>query len=294
MKFVLVTGASGYLGRYVIAELKKQGHRVRALARQREALWKRGETLAPAVGAQIDEIRLAELTQPRSLQGVCKDIDVIISCAGLSREEEQLNHEQVDYHGNRNLLIEAINSGDVKKYVFVSRFQEHLDKTMPLIDAKNRFMEDLQQSVMTSYTLRPNLFFPELLPFLYLAKKGRIWLPDTEQEFNPIHGRDLAVACIKGMIAKEKERDLGGPVTHNFESVARLAFEALEMEPKIYKGSVNNMVRSSLNLFQREQAEMYGFLRSPLFESGLAPFTGKGELLKYFKAFAKSPFFRPD
>lgn len=299
MKFVLVAGASGYLGRHVIAELKHKGYRVRALVRQRDVLWKRGETLAPAVGAEVDEIAVGDLTQPDSLKGVCRNIQVVISCVGLPRTpspvaSSPLSHAQLDYNGNRNLLIEAIQTGGVDKFVFVSHFQNHLDAQMPIIEAKNRFMEDLQKSVMTSYTLRPHLFFSELLPFLYLVKKGRIWLPETPQKFNPIHGRDVGRACVKGILAKEKERDLGGPVTHDFESIARIAFEALELEPKIHTGVMGGMVRGSLSLFQKQQAEIYSFLKSPLFEMGMAPPSGKRELLKYFQVFAKSPFFRPD
>jgi uncharacterized protein YbjT (DUF2867 family) len=297
MKFVLVAGASGYLGRHVIAELKQKGYRVRALVRQRDVLWKRGETLAPAVGAEVDEIAVGDLTQPASLKGVCRNIQVVISCAGLPRtpgSAASLTHEQLDYHGNRNLLIEAIQTGGVEKFVFVSHFQNHLNPQMPIIEAKNRFMEDLQKSVMTSYTLRPHLFFSELLPFVYLAKTGRVWLPETPQKFNPIHGRDVGVACVKGILAKEKEQDLGGPVTHDFESIARIAFKALEMEPKIHSGAMGGVVRGSMSLFQKQQAEIYNFLKSPLFEMGMAPESGKRELLKYFQAFVQSPFFRPD
>ena len=298
MKFVLAAGASGYLGRHVIAELKQKGYRVRALVRQRDVLWKRGETLAPAVGAEVDEIVVGDVTQPASLSGVCRNIQVVISCVGLPRipvsGATPPTHEQLDYHGNRNLLIEAIQTGGVEKFVFVSHFQAHLPPQLPLIAAKNHFMEDLQKSVMTSYTLRPHLFFSELLPFLYLAKKGRVWLPETPQKFNPIHGRDVASACVKGILAKEKEQDLGGPVTHDFESIARIAFEALAMEPKIHRGPMGSVVRGSMGLFQKQQAEIYAFLKSPLFEMGLAPQSGKRELLKYFQAFAKSPFFRPD
>lgn len=297
MKFVLVTGASGYLGRHVIAELKQKGHRVRALVRQRDVLWKRGETLAPAVGADVDEIIMGDLARPDTLKGICRNIHMIISCAGLPRVPSAgaaaLTHEQLDYHGNRNLLIEAIHSG-VEKYIFVSHFQQHLDAKMPIIDAKNRFMDDLQKSVMTSYTLRPHLFYSELLPFLYLAKTGRVWLPETPRPFNPIHGQDVAAACVKGILAKEKEHDLGGPVKHDFESITRLAFQALEMEPKIHHGPMGNVVRGSLSLFQKQQAEIYAFLKSPLFEMGQAPPQGKRDLLRYFQAFVKSPFFRPD
>ena len=38
MKRVLVAGATGYLGRYVVKEFKKQGYWVRALARSADKL----------------------------------------------------------------------------------------------------------------------------------------------------------------------------------------------------------------------------------------------------------------
>lgn len=297
MKFILVAGAAGYLGRHVIAELKRKGHRVRALVRQRDQLWKRGDTLAPAVGAQVDEIVTADLIYPQSLQGVCHQIEAVISCATLSPGDTQHTHEQVDYHGNRNLLIEAINAGSVSKFVYVSLFHNQAAQRMDIVKAKDQFVQDLQNSVMTSYVIRPTLFYPELLPLLYMAQSGRVWLPGgAKLKLNPIHGQDLAEVCVKGLVAKEKEIDVGGPQIMTLESIAQNAFKALNKPAKISTapGPLDGLVRQSLSLFKRDQVAAYDFLRSDILRSGVAPTHGSHSLQPYFEQYIKSSFYRAE
>lgn len=296
MKFVLVAGASGYLGRHVVAELKRQGHRVRALVRQRDPLWKRSEQLAPAVGAEVDEIIVGDLTQPASLQGICHQIQCVISCAGLSvKDANRLTPEQVDYHGNRNLLIEAIKAGSVEKFIYVSMFPRQQEPD-PVQLAKEKFVKDLQESVMTSYIVRPTLFYSELLPLLFTAHAGHIWLPgDSSHKLNPIHGRDLAEACIKGMIAKEKELSIGGPEILSLDEICRLAFKAQNKPARVLPipGPLSGLARAWLQLLGRRQLASFEFLRAEGLRTGLPAAQGQQQLENYFKQYLESPFFRP-
>ncbi len=296
MKFVLVAGASGYLGRHVVAELKRQGHRVRALVRQRDPLWKRSEQLAPAVGAEVDEIVMGDLTQPQSLRGICQGIQMIVSCAGLSQNDVgKATPEQVDYNGNRNLLIEAINNGGVEKFIYVSMKQRKGSGFDELYSAKEKFVKDLQESVMTSYIVRPTLYYCELLPLLYMAHHGRIWIPgDAERKINPIHGRDLAQMLIKGMIAKEKEAEVGGSETFSLDQLARLMFKVQNNPPKIVNvpAALSAVARQNLQIFAKSQVQAYDFMASGALDTGLAPATGNQKLEAYLKAYLESPFFR--
>ncbi|MGV3526413.1 MAG: SDR family oxidoreductase [Candidatus Sericytochromatia bacterium] len=295
MKFVLVAGASGYLGRHVVSELKRQGFRVRALVRQRDPLWKRSEELAPAVGAEVDEIVMGDLLQPQSLRGICSQIQYVISCAGLSRGDKQLTPEQVDHQGNRNLLIEAIQSG-VDKFIYVSLFDRNLPGDLPVVQAKNAFVKELQESVMTSYIVKPTLFYPELLPLLYMAQRGRIWLPaPAKRKLNPLHGKDLAQVCLKGLIAKEKEIEVGGPESFSLEELAQLMFKLLKQPARIsgVPGGMNGPARQYLRLFQSKQVEAFNLLDSEMANLGLAPAAGSQKLEAYLRAYIDSPFFRP-
>lgn len=299
MKFVLVAGASGYLGRHVVAALKKKGYRVRALVRQRDPLWKRGTRLAPAVGAEVDEIVMADLTQPHTLQGVCHQIDYIISCVGSARSESRQSPEQLDHQGNRNLLIEAIRSGSPEKFIYVSLFDKHLPPDLPRLKAKQAFVQELQQSVMTSYIVQPNLLYPELLPLLYMAHRGRIWLPGSAaRQLNPIHGADLATICVKGLIAKEKEIAVGGPATQSLEQWARLAFKVQKKPAHITAVPLplTGLMRTLLKIGQRKQLQSFDYLRSEALLSGVAPACSSDSshsLEAYFKAYLESAFFRP-
>ena len=96
MNKVLVAGATGYLGRYLIQELKKQDYWVRVLARNTQKL----DDLRNC----FDEVFEAEVTKPDSLIGVGKDIDIVISSIGITRQKDGLTYMDVDYQGNINLL----------------------------------------------------------------------------------------------------------------------------------------------------------------------------------------------
>src|SRR3990167_3943679 len=120
MKFVLVAGATGYLGKHLVHELKRQGHRVRALVRNREKLWKRGPFLEPAVGAEVDEIVVADLTRPESLYNACQQIEYIVSCVGANGPTGK-DYAAIDYQGNYNLLQIAQQTTELKKFIYVSR-----------------------------------------------------------------------------------------------------------------------------------------------------------------------------
>lgn len=300
MKLVLVAGASGYLGRFVVQELKRQGYRVRALTRNRDKLWKRGTELAPAVGSEIDEIVTADLCNPQTIQGICNNVHFVISCAGSKPFHEKQNYEHNDYLANRNLLIESINSGSVQKFVYVSMQASHQDPELEIRQAKERFVTDLQNSVMTSYILRPSPFYPSLLPLLYMAQRGKIWLPGIGRlNVSPIHGADLAKACVAGILAKEKEFEVGGPKKYNFIEVAEVAFKAHNKPAKIAAVSqaLTAMTSQLLHLSNRKQHQDFIRLQTFKSQTNAAPKSmhhqGDKNILKYFQDYLKSPFFRP-
>jgi uncharacterized protein YbjT (DUF2867 family) len=87
---VLAVGATGSIGRLVVAELLRQGYKVRALVRDLA----RARRLLPP-GA---ELVIGEVTQPDSLHSVVEGVDGIVLTLG-SRDAKS-----VDYGGVRNIL----------------------------------------------------------------------------------------------------------------------------------------------------------------------------------------------
>lgn len=225
MKKVLVAGATGYLGRYVLKELKKQGYWVRALARNANKI----EDLMEF----IDDVFKAEVTDPESLKGICDDIDCVFSSIGITRQKDGLTFMDVDYQGNKNLLDEAVRSG-VSKFIFVSVLNAHLMKDLKVIEAKEKFVDELKGSGLEYSIIRPTGFFSDMLEFLTMAKKGRVSLFGSGQNrINPIHGSDLAEVCVNAIDGNYLELNVGGPKTYTYTQIAEIAFQVLDKEPKI-------------------------------------------------------------
>ena len=225
MKKVLVAGATGYLGHYLVKELKNQNYWIRTLARNVKKL--------DDLKEHIDEVFEAEVTKPESLNGICEGIDVVISSIGITRQKDGLTYMDVDYQGNKNLLDQAVEN-NVSKFIYVSVINAHLMKDLKGIQAKERFVEDLKSSKLDYTVIRPTGFFSDMLEFLEMAKKGKVFLfGNGENEINPIHGSDLAEICVDAINEPEKEIKIGGPIVYTYKEIAELAFIVLNKPAKI-------------------------------------------------------------
>jgi uncharacterized protein YbjT (DUF2867 family) len=225
MKKVLVAGATGYLGRYVVKEFKKQNYWTLTLARNTASLEKLNE--------YIDDSFTGKATDPNTLSGICQDIDIVFSSIGITKQKDGLTYMDVDYQANVNLLKEAQKSG-VSKFIYVSVFNAHAMKHLKGIQAKLKFETELKQSGLDYSIIYPNGFFSDMLEYLQMAQKGRGYIFGTgENKINPIHGQDLAEVCVKAACGQEKEIHVGGPdvLTHN--DILRIAFEAVDKKAKI-------------------------------------------------------------
>lgn len=224
MQKVLVAGATGYLGRHLVAELKKQGFWVRALCR---SVKQRDMFIA------ADDIFIGQVTEPSTLRDVAAGIDVVISAVGITRQKDGMTYMDVDYQGNANLLYEAERS-TVSKFIYVSAIDGDINRHLKIFQAKERFVDLLKQSSITSTIIRPNGYFSDMSDFLNMAASGRIYLfGNGNIQINPISGRDLA-CCIVGLIANmPDEITVGGPDVLSLNEISQLAAKALGREVKI-------------------------------------------------------------
>jgi len=225
MKKVLVAGATGYLGRYVLQEFKEQEYWIRALARNATKL----ENLTE----YIDEKFIGEITDSNSLSGICKDMDIVFSSIGITKQKDGLSYMDVDYQANMNLLDEAKKSG-VKKFMYVSVLNGDKLRYLKICEAKEKFVAELKNSGLDYCIIRPNGFFSDMSEFLKMANKGKIYLfGDGNQKSNPIHGEDLAKVCIDAIENKEDEIEVGGPETLTHNKITELAFNAIGKKTKV-------------------------------------------------------------
>ena len=250
MNSVLVARATGYLGRYVVKAFKKQGYWVRVLARDEEKL---GD-----LNGFYDEAFIGEVTVPESLEDVCKNIDVVFSSIGITRQKDKVTYRDVDYQGNLNLLKEA-NENNVQKFIYVSVLNAHKMKELKIVEAKLAFSSKLIQSGIDYQIIYPNGFFSDMAEMLEMAKRGRgYFFGKGIYRANPIHGQDLANFCVDAVKSSEREFEVGGPDIMTHQEMYALACRALGIEVKTT--NIPNWIKTMILFFARlfTSSRIYG------------------------------------
>lgn len=222
---VLVAGATGYLGGYIMRELEySECFSTRIVVRNKQKV---------KVSNPNIEIVEAEVTQPETLKHLCLGVDVVISSIGITRQKDGLTYMDVDYQANVNLIKEAKASG-VRKFIYVSVLHGDKLRDLKICDAKEKLVDYLKASGLDYCIIRPNGFFSDMGDFLKMAKSGTVYLfGDGKLCLNPIHGEDLAKVCIDAINSKEKEINVGGPDILSQNAIAELAFKAYSKPVKV-------------------------------------------------------------
>jgi UDP-glucose 4-epimerase len=111
-KSVLVTGASGFIGGYLVDSLVRHGAKVTALTTNGHGNKK----------SSIDTV-IGNIVYPASLKGLCKGVDVVYHLAAISNVVKAIQDPALTLNTNTfgtvNLLEESRLSG-VKKFVYIS------------------------------------------------------------------------------------------------------------------------------------------------------------------------------
>ncbi|MFC0876367.1 SDR family oxidoreductase [Saccharicrinis sp. FJH2] len=225
MDKVLVAGATGYLGKYIVKELLNQNYSVRAIARTSEKL---NDIRHPNL-----EVVKADVTKPDTLKDCLTGIKYVISTVGITRQKDGLTYMDVDYQANMNLMQEAKNAG-VQKFIYTSAIKGNLYRHLKIFEAKEKFVDALKKSGLSYVIMRPNGFFSDMTDFFEMAKKGRVYLFGSgEQKLNPIHGEDLAKVFIEAINSNTTEIEIGGPDILSQNEIGELALNALGKPVKI-------------------------------------------------------------
>jgi len=280
MIMVLLAGATGYLGQYILKALLENARDTKIVVRNTSKLSE----------ADLQHKKLtvakAELTKAADLKGVCAGVDTVISTVGITRQKDGLSYMDVDFQANMNLLKEAQASG-VRKFVYVSVFRGNEFRDIKICAAKELFVDALKRSGLDYTVVRPNGYFSDMGEFFDMAKKGRVYLFGNGQcHINPIHGADLAKACVAAISSDEKELSLGGPEVYTFNDIARLAFSVLGKKEKMAH-IPDRMCRGILGLLRTfSSSKVYGpleFLMTVLTHEMVAPKYGNHSLKEYFE-----------
>lgn len=222
---VLLGGSSGNLGREILNELILSGHDVIAIDKFIKGDMKNKNVV----------IRQCDVTKAEELKDICNEVECVISTIGLTSASKVVTHYDIDLNGNLNLLKEA-KKADVKKFIYTSVIKCDNDETIPMLDAKHKFEQNLINSGLDYTIYRPTGYFYDISKvFKPMIDKGVVTLlKGSNATANVIHTKDFA-KCIVENIEKNNNRiiEIGGKEVYSYEEIAKLFFKAANKEVKI-------------------------------------------------------------
>jgi NADH dehydrogenase len=215
---VAVTGANGFVGRHVVAQLLLRGHDVRALISQRPG----AERELPESGGGKLDVRRADVRKPESLRGAFEGIDAIVHTVAVPTERKQ-KFAEVNVAGVAHVVAEARAAG-VRRIVHMGALRADPASPYPYLRSKGQGEALVTGSGIPHVVLQPSLlfgegddFFPRLafsLMFPVVPVPG-----DGKARFQPIHIDDIVQALLAAVERPEISgvHEIGGaePVTYD-------------------------------------------------------------------------------
>ena len=284
MAGVLVAGATGYLGRYVVAELHSRGHLVRAVVRDRDRARREGPWGSPSLDGLVDEWALGSVTDPRFTRDLAADVEHVVSALGVTRQKA--DPWQIDNLANLAILNSALKHAGSFTYINTlggNRCPARLTR------AKSAFAQTLSVAEINSQIINPPAYFSDMTEVLAMARRGLVAVFRPEARINPIHGADLAAYVVDRM---EEGRtgtwDVGGPDVLSWRELAHLAFDAVGKRSHVLTvpaWALPPALRLT-GLFSPRLADTAQFMAWNMTRDCVAPTTGTHHLADFYAVHA--------
>lgn len=228
---VLVTGGTGFIGRFLCEELVDRGHEVTALSRH------------PDQSELPDGVATArgDVTEYESLEAAFEGQDAVVNLVALSplyKPSGNQTHDRVHRGGTEN-CVRAAEAQDVKRFIQMSALGADPDGATAYIRAKGAAEELIKASDLDWTIFRPSVVFGEGGEFVGFTKKLKgIFAPGIplyplpgggRTRFQPIYIGDLVPVLADAIEDDEhigEVYEIGGPETLTLAEVARIAFRA--------------------------------------------------------------------
>lgn len=287
MSTTLVAGATGSLGRLVVAELLARGETVRVLSRRPDAA-----RLFDGAGSGRIESARGDVLVSSSLPACVDGVDAVVSCVGASLDlyawRDRLPYSRVDRDGNL-ALIDAASAAGCRCFVYVSVFATPPIEPTAYVQAHRAVERALAASSLDWRIVRPTGFFGFLDELVQMARRGFApVIGDGRARSNPIDERDLAAVVAGAASSADRIVEAGGPDVLTRAEMALLAEKAVGRRVRIVHSPPGLWTASAraLKRLQPRLSELFEFAAAVSTNDAVAPQRGRRRLEDHFREVA--------
>lgn len=203
---IAITGATGFIGRYVARGLFEKGHHIRVLTRPGREGAVQHPSMAGGVGKY--EVHVGDLTNPASLEGFLTDQDMLVHLASAHDHLPDEEMREITIKGSEALLDEAIRA-DKKR----ERLQIWIMSSAVIgapVYSYYRDTKRIQEKIFKGGGFEWTSFRPTLVygvgdyrhtaPLMRQCaeKGGRLTIPHSgRSRINPVHVDDVVDAMLR-------------------------------------------------------------------------------------------------
>jgi len=197
---IAITGATGFIGRYMLHGMARAGHDVRVLARPGR------ESAIDQPAERRAEIHVGDITDASSLEGFLSGVDLLLHLASAHDHLSDEVLQKVNVTGTENLISEAKrNANEGFRLWVVSSAVIGAPVYSYYRDTKRIQEKLIRGSGIEWASFRPTLVYGvgdmrHTAPFLRrcAAQKGSYWVPHSgKSKINPVHVDDVVDAVLR-------------------------------------------------------------------------------------------------
>lgn len=215
---IAITGASGFVGRHLVAALAGTGPDLRLLLHKQK--------ISSASGKNIETV-IADVHDADSLVQAFKNIDVVYHLVGIIAETRQLTFEKTVAAGAKNVVAACLQNG-VKHIVYLSALGTSATAVSKYHRTKWQAEEAVRNSGIDFAIFRPSVIFGEGDGFVSMLTGMIKKLPLTpvigrgDFLLQPVYIRDL-IYMLADTLANEKAKnktiEVGGPDKYSYKEI---------------------------------------------------------------------------